>query len=155
MLIIPYLYQSHNYIPIMSPCFRHIPMSSPFYAHQMALNPIDSPEFPKKAPSPVPQRAKRGAPGASVSGAMRTMNCRRSRTLILTPKRSPKCEVPHFLMGIEPYWTLLNRIEPEWTGVDLVHTIFELHPVPTTRARDALDIEKTHQYLAEDRADIW
>ena len=40
------------------------------------------------------------------------------------------------------------------SGVDW-YVIFELHPVPTTRARDALDIEKNHQYLAEDRADIW
>ena len=30
------------------------------------------------------------------------------------------------------------------SGVDW-YVIFELHPVPTTRARDALDIEKIHQ----------
>lgn len=106
MLIVPYLSQSQNYIPIMSPCFRHIPMSSPFYAHQMALNSLRVRSFAGAA------TGETGGPGASVSGAMRTMNCRRSRTLILTPQRSPKCEVPHIWNG---NWSVLNPIEPYWT----------------------------------------
>ena len=154
MLIIPYLYQSHNYIPIMSPCFRHIPMSSPFYAHQMALNPIDSPEFPKRAPSPVPQRAKRAHPALqSLARCARwTAGGRAPWSWPQRDHQNAKFRIFKWeLNRIEPYWTVLNQNEPE----SIWYTIFELHPVPTTRARDALDIEKTHQYLAEDRADIW
>ena len=130
MLIVPYLYQSHNYIPIMSPCFRHIPMSSPFYAHQMALNPIDSPEFPKKAPSPVPQPGKRADP------ALQSLaRCARwtagGRAPWSWPHRDhPKCEVPHIWNGnwsvLKPIFTVLNqKILKMW--LFLSHTATTLH----------------------------